>query len=413
MARLQVGICRLGGFGPGGATKCVMAMAEHWSQRFEVTLFTNERVEWEEFQLFFGIDLSRVNLVELKPLPAYWRRLLLAAPRRGKRLFQLATQAYYVRQIRSRQLDLFMNHSPDLTMPPLGKRSIYMCTFPSLLPQSAGNREQPARAFDLAGKSRTWVRRLLAGPNSLDLLRGYGIIAANSRFTQEWIQHRWGLSSTIIYAACELVEETQPKAKIICHVGKFAANLNQKGLDKRQDVLLETFKALPDLHQAGWQLHLAGGCDLTPKNSAHVAALQRAAEGYPIYFHVNASLAELQQLYRTASLYWHASGYGSDAQRYPNAQEHFGITPVEAMSAGAVPVVFNSGGPTETVTHGVNGFAWDHISELAAYTRCLAADEPLRSTLSQAAIARSQHFSKANFLARLDAIVEQLFVDKP
>ncbi len=413
MSKLQVGICRLGKNGPGGATKCLMTMAEHWAQRFDVTLFTNEPVNWAQMQLFFGIDLSRVKLAALQPLPTDCRHLLLAVPRRGKWLYQLATQAYYAQQIRARQLDLFMNHSPDLALPPLAKRSIYLCTFPNVLPQSAGNSEQSADGRNLVDKSRAWVRRTLTGPSSLQLLQAYDMIVANSRFTQGWIQQRWGLPSTIIYTACELVDGVSPKAKIIGHVGKFAADIGNLAMNKRQDVLIETFKALPDLHQTGWQLHLAGGCDLMPENQVQVAALQRAAEGYPIFFHVNASLAALQQLYRTATLYWHASGYGSDAQCYPNTQEHFGITVVEAMSAGAIPVVFNSGGPTETVTHGVNGFVWNHLSELTAYTRSLAADEPLRSALSQQAIAHSQHFSKANFLARLDAVVDQLFAEKP
>lgn len=411
MAKLHVGICRIGKHGAGGATKCVMAMAEHWSQRFDVTLFTTEPVNWEQRQLFFEIDLSRVKFVALQPLPTNYRRLLLAVPRRGERLYQVATQAYYAQQIQAHQLDLFMNHSPDLTMPPLAKRSIYMCTFPPAPPQPMGNHDRSPRTFDLVGKSRTWLQRRLAGPSGLNRLSAYDVIAANSRFTQGWIQQRWGLPSTIVYAACELVDGIQPKAKMICHAGKFASAHDPQVMNKRQDVLIETFKALPELHQAGWQLHLAGGYDPTPENRAHVAALQRAADGYPIFFHINTSWAELQQLYRTATLYWHATGYDMDAQRYPNTQEHFGMTVVEAMSAGAVPVVFNSGGPTETVIHGVNGFVWDNLAELAAYTRRLTFDESLRTAFGQQAIARSRHFSKANFLARLDAIVDQLFAD--
>jgi glycosyltransferase involved in cell wall biosynthesis len=412
MAKLHVGIFRTRNYGPNGATKCVMAMAEHWAQRFDVTLFSTKPVNWRHLQQFFGVDLNGVNLVELQPLPTYYRRLLLAIPQQDKWLERVATQTCYARQIRARQLDLFVNHSPDLTMPPLAKRSLYMCTFPNMIPQTASNPDQSPRMHDLVDKSRTWLRWIPAHPGSLNRLRAYDIIAANSRFTQGWIQQRWGLSSTVVYAACELVDGTQPKTKVICHAGRFTSAHNSQVMNKHQELMIETFKALPDLHHAGWQLHLAGGYHPTPENAAQLAALQRAAEGYPIIFHVNAGLAELHQLYRTARLYWHATGYGQDAQRYPETQEHFGMTIVEAMSAGAVPVVFNSGGPTETVTHGVNGFVWDDLSELAACTRRLAADESLRSTLSQQAIVRSQHFSKANFLARLDTIVDHLLADQ-
>ncbi len=60
----------------------------------------------------------------------------------------------------------------------------------------------------------------------------------------------------------------------------------------------------------------------------------------------------------TASIYWHAGGLGEDPDRHPDRFEHFGITVVEAMAAGAVPLVFAAGGPAEIVEHGVNGFHW-------------------------------------------------------
>jgi len=43
--------------------------------------------------------------------------------------------------------------------------------------------------------------------------------------------------------------------------------------------------------------------------------------------------------------------------------EHFGITPVEAMAAGCVPIVYRGGGLTETVTKD-SGFTWKTIDEL-------------------------------------------------
>jgi hypothetical protein len=58
---------------------------------------------------------------------------------------------------------------------------------------------------------------------------------------------------------------------------------------------------------------------------------------------------------------WHATGYGFDAEQYPAKQEHFGMTTVEAMSAGAVPVVLNTGGQREIVTHGDDGFLWGEL----------------------------------------------------
>ena len=82
----------------------------------------------------------------------------------------------------------------------------------------------------------------------------------------------------------------------------------------------------------------------------------------------------VQQLLAAASIYWHAGGFGEDPQRHPDRFEHFGITVVEAMAAGAVPLVFGAAGPAEIVEHGVNGFHWRTTDELIALTKRLIAD---------------------------------------
>ncbi|MEI6256489.1 MAG: glycosyltransferase [Planctomycetota bacterium] len=53
----------------------------------------------------------------------------------------------------------------------------------------------------------------------------------------------------------------------------------------------------------------------------------------------------------------------------PSSQEHFGQTTVEALSAGVVPVVIDTGGQRETVEPGRNGFRWNTLEELATQTR--------------------------------------------
>ena len=54
--------------------------------------------------------------------------------------------------------------------------------------------------------------------------------------------------------------------------------------------------------------------------------------------------------------------------------EHFGITTVEAMAHGCVPVVVRLGGQLEIVQDGVNGRLWGSLGELVAITRELMAD---------------------------------------
>lgn len=410
MAKLHIGICRLEKLGYGGGTKRTMAMAEHFAKRFEVTLLTSDVLAWQERQHFFGVDLRQVNIVKLYPLPRLFPYRLWRQTRWGRHLYQIFSLRYYMRQIRALQLDLFISGSPNITLPPLAQRSIYMCTFPTLTPPPMDNIDQTSLVRGLGSLGKTWLKQLLIDSIGNNALAQFNVITANSRFTQSWIQEKWQLPATVVYSACELVGTTQPKEKIICHAGRFVADCTLCN-NKRHDILIETFKALPDLHQDGWQLHLAGGFPPESPNQIYVEQLKWAAQGYPIFFHVNASLPELHHLYRSASLYWHATGYGRDVQHDPAAHEHFGMTTVEAMSAGAVPVVINTGGQAEIVAHGVNGFVWNELSELSFYTRRLVNDPALRTAMSQQAIVDSQKYSKANFLASMDTIVDQLLAD--
>ena len=71
-----------------------------------------------------------------------------------------------------------------------------------------------------------------------------------------------------------------------------------------------------------------------------------------------------------------------DAELHPERFEHFGIAVVEAMAAGAVPVVFAAAGPAEIVRHGVDGFHWKTLDELQSFTRQLMNDEELRLKMS-------------------------------
>ena len=101
-------------------------------------------------------------------------------------------------------------------------------------------------------------------------------------------------------------------------------------------------------------------------------------------------------------------GYAQDDDAHPEWMEHFGIATVEAMAAGCVPVVINKGGQCEIVEHGVNGFLWNTLDELASYTLQLIEDETLRARMSMAARARSRTFDRDHFVARFEDLMKPL-----
>jgi glycosyltransferase involved in cell wall biosynthesis len=146
------------------------------------------------------------------------------------------------------------------------------------------------------------------------------------------------------------------------------------------------------------------------RHRQYLQRCRRLAEGLPVHFHVDAPLAELQELYESATVYWHATGYGVDEGREPIKCEHFGITVVEAMAAGCVPVVIGKGGVPEIVEHGVSGFHWRSGAEWRRFTLAVANDAALAARLRAAAIARSARFGEPVFRDHLLALVDRLGV---
>ena len=182
------------------------------------------------------------------------------------------------------------------------------------------------------------------------------------------------------------------KGPRIISVGRFAPYGNQK----RQDVLIEAFRMFHRLHP-DWELCLAGATGGDPRNLQHVETLKVQAAGLPVRVVVDAPSRAIDDLLAGASIYWHAAGYGVDEVRSPDEVEHFGISIVEAMAAGAVPLVIQAGGGPEIIDPGRNGGLWNDLGELVGLTSSLIGDPALLARLAEGALARSRDFSPERF----------------
>ncbi|MDE5873212.1 MAG: glycosyltransferase [Lachnospiraceae bacterium] len=118
---------------------------------------------------------------------------------------------------------------------------------------------------------------------------------------------------------------------------------------------------------------------------------------------------ELKKLYSVAKIYWHATGMGMLETENPLEQEHFGITTVEAMNYGVVPVVVNQGGQPEIVQHGTDGFLWNDICECINYTKNLIENEEKRENMAKAAAISARRFSLEQFEKKLVHYLEEIF----
>lgn len=194
--------------------------------------------------------------------------------------------------------------------------------------------------------------------NRMKLFRIEKIIC-NSKFTKRVIDYEYGVESIVIYPPVD-VTKIKPKRKenIILSVGRFS-ELKQS---KHQDILIKAFKRLVDGGLMDWKLVLAGGVEIGA--SEFVRHLRSISESYPIEIIESPSFNKIKDLYGKSRIFWTASGFGEDELKNPEKVEHFGITVIEAMAAGAIPFAYNAGGYRETVDDGCDGILWKTVPEL-------------------------------------------------
>lgn len=229
-------------------------------------------------------------------------------------------------------------------------------------------------------------------------LKGWNLIIYNSKFTKENSKKNWPKDCVVIYPPVD-VDKIIPlkKKKYILSVGRFFGYLR----DKKQKVLIDAFKKLSkEKVTMDWSLHLVGSAMEGDRD--YIDELKVVAKGIPVNFYPNLGYTELIKLYGQSSIYWHAAGY---EENDPTKMEHFGISTVEAMAGGSVPVVIGKGGQTEIVEHGKSGFLWNNLGELQNLTLRLINEDNLWQGLSAKARIRSKLFSRAKFLEKINQII--------
>ena len=251
-----------------------------------------------------------------------------------------------------------------------------------------------------------WEMRLHGGPGvtSLSDIQSYKRIITISKFCQYWIKQYWGLESEVLYPPVNtsVFLPAKNKQNWICHIGRFFVT----GHSKKQLELIRVFKELVDSKQLiDWQLHLIGSVHEGANHEAYYKACLNEALGYPIQFHCEAPFVEVREVLSKSKIYWHATGLDEDQKKQPILMEHFGITTVEAMASGCVPIVINAGGQPEIVI-AESGFTWNNREELKEYTARVANNSELRQQLSIAAKKRSAYFSKKKFRERFLKILK-------
>jgi glycosyltransferase involved in cell wall biosynthesis len=222
----------------------------------------------------------------------------------------------------------------------------------------------------------------------------------NSEFTKGFVDGEYGIVSKVIYPPVA-VEEIKPDVKedVILYTARFSNLMQQKG----HELMIRAFKELCDTGVRSYKLWLAGSTEVGVGEL--LENLKVAARGYPVEFFYDLSWEELLSLYGRARFFWSAVGYEADELREPEKCEHFGISLVEAMAGGCVPLVVNRGGYKEIVDSGKNGWLWNSWDEWLGITTRLMNDRVQAEKVGREAVRRSKDFSIEVFVKKFMEII--------
>lgn len=242
-------------------------------------------------------------------------------------------------------------------VPRLGRINILMCQFP----------------FDLD-------RAMLAA--DAQLLSDFDLVFLNSRYSFNWYNHFAtpfyidatsqpdGMlfpMSAVMHPPVTLMPTSASRGERtgILLLGRFFQGRQSKGHAAAIHMFDKMRHALP----AGTTLVLAG--ELVHDHAAYLEELHDLVRSLGLTDRVQlvaSAPSEVINSYMMSSLVqWHLTGVSVDTEADPASREHFGISIVEGMYAGCIPICCQ-GGPEDIVTHGKNGFIAKGVDDVIHHT---------------------------------------------
>lgn len=347
----------------GGGEKYVGTIAEILAGENDVEFLVEQEPNIGELENRLGLKLAKIGFRAIRVSTHFLLKRNYS--------FSRITESY----------DLFINQEHFSCIPSKAKLSFSVQEVP------------PTKLnFPQYNRARALSYNIFLDPE----LKTYDKIVTNSNFTKKWIEEWYHRSADVLYPPVD-TNQFIPLAKrnFVLSVGRFFA----KGHSKKQFEMVKIFKELSRNGMRDWELHFVGSVENSAQDMAYLEICREEARGYPVYFHANASLNVLTKLYGRSKIFWCATGLGEDG--YPDKMEHFGMSTLEAMSAGCVPIVICRRGQPEIVRNNVDGFCWNNVEEFKNLTLKGANDDALLMKMSESSVERSKYFGMDAFEGRV------------
>lgn len=279
----------------GGGEKHALAVAKTLAKTHDIFLISENNFNEEKLKQYFSINFKFKKYI----------------------IFNVTSEV-------TRSFDVFINSTYCSNLISMSPKSFYLVSFP----QKFVNKE---------------------------FLNSYFFLH-NSIYTQKWAKKYWGLhKNKILYPVIDMkgfnkkiIQDKhvlENNKKNIISVGRFT----EDGHTKRHDFILKAFIKAQNINPSEFNLFLVGSLDYSRQNDLNYFSSLEALKTKNVYLFPNLEFKKLIELFSISKFYVHATGVQKNEQKNPEQLEHFGITIIEALLHNNYPIVYEKGGPAETI----------------------------------------------------------------
>ncbi len=370
---------------PGGAERLCLSVIEALKKRgHEVSLVTVEKTDWKTVKKNFGTVV----------LPNKEKYVMTS--RVSKRLSSIPVSSMYFSFFALQLLAKKSQHGYDLIINTFGDaiNSIADITYIHFPLRAALNLSQIPAFADIS----MWKRIAPFYYSAISFLDRVapGDLLTNSKFMQKIIRSALHRESIVVYPPVD--------------VETFASSCYKKRKKSNTVAVVASYTPKRHLEQVPLIAKHVKSAKLFVMGKAGeyslpiLEKLREQINGLQIEDKItlmkNVPFDQFLEVLSEAKVYLHVMPH-----------DHFGISVVEAMASGCVPIVHRSGGPWTDILEeeqGLYGFSYSTPAEAAAYIDSLVADEDLRSKIASRASSRARRFDRAVFMNRIVEVVEKV-----
>ncbi len=341
----------------------------------DVTVLTVSSFDKDKFSKLYNIDIREAKVIRLKFKSVQVVEKFLGG--RGVRLRRFLIYKYMFKYLKEE-----LNHTFDLTFET-------QSNVPA--PVDVSYIHFPAIYEMLNPEFRVnWLYEKIVGKFARDIMKlgRPRLVLTNSTWTSKIIKKVYNLNAEIIYPPVNTKYFSecfdQEKENLVITVSRFTP-------EKHLEAIIEVARKVKD-----YLFIIVGSTSRYSKPI--LKKLNNLIKEYTlsnVILKPNLPRAELKETLCRAKFYLH-----------PPFPEHFGISVVEAMSAGAIPIVYKDGGAwTDIVSRiGVKRLGYANIEEVPKIIKSLEKENELRYKVIETA----KNFDETRFREKIARIVEEL-----